>query len=136
MNIREIAPRILLYNEGDYEACKEFYVKKLGLVMVYDVEGGYGSFAMKEGEPPCLAIFNANGMSAIKGYKKSPATTHSDFVTLLIGTDDFQRDYKTLKEAGVEFIGEPQFMEGWGGVTSVFFRDPVGTLLELTDGNT
>jgi len=47
-----------------------------------------------------------------------------------IPSDNVDEDYKRLKEAGVEFLGEPQTIEDWG-MRCVYFRDPEGNLLSL-----
>lgn len=54
-------------------------------------------------------------------------TAQPDTIELSIPSDDFEEDYKPLKEAGVEFIGEPKSIEAWG-IRFVFFRDPKGNL--------
>lgn len=50
----------------------------------------------------------------------------------IIPTLDLDRDYLRLKEAGVSFLGEPQYIEAWG-MRCTYFRDPEGNLFELND---
>ena len=45
------------------------------------------------------------------------------------------KDYLRMKDAGVQFLAEPQFMEGWG-MRCTYFRDPEGNLFELNDAST
>ena len=56
-------------------------------------------------------------------------------VFLFLNTDDFSRDHQRLKDAGVEFVREPQTHE-YG--TVAVFRDIYGNLwdlLQLTEGH-
>ena len=132
MKFNEATVRILV--RKDYGACFDFYKEKLGLVPTGgDRNGVYTSFSMGEGEPACLAIFAGKEMSKYKGYEQPTMTTQPDTVVTTIPTDDFAADYQRLKEAGIEFIGEPQFIPGWE-MTCVYFRDPEGNLFELMDG--
>ena len=52
----------------------------------------------------------------------------------MIPSDDLDKDYQRLKEAGVNFLSEPQFIEDWG-MRFVCFRDPEGNLFELNDAS-
>lgn len=51
-------------------------------------------------------------------------------VFLFLHTDDFSRDYKSLKENGVDFLSEPR-TETWG--TVAVFRDAYGNLWDLIE---
>ena len=118
----------------DYGACFDFYTEKLGLIPVMgDRNGPWCGFAVNEGEEYCFAIFAGDGQSAHKGYVQPNGTTQPDTITLGIPSDNVDEDYKRLKEAGVEFLGEPQTIEAWG-TRCVYFRDPEGNLLSL-DGD-
>ena len=88
---------------------------------------------MNEGEDYCLAIFAGDAQSAFKGYNQPSATVQPDTISLGIPSDNVDEDYKRLKEAGVEFLGEPQTIADWG-MRCVYFRDPEGNLLSL-DGD-
>ncbi len=50
-------------------------------------------------------------------------------------TDDIDQSYTQLKNAGVEFLSEPQTFDsikyGFGKSRAVYFRDPDGIILEL-----
>jgi len=118
----------------DYGASFDFYKEKLGLFPVAgDRNGPWTGFAVKEGGDYCLAIFAAEKQSAYKGYVPPASPVMSDNISLGIPSDNVDEDYKRLKEAGVEFIGEPQSIEEWG-MRCVYFRDPEGNLLSL-DGD-
>jgi len=129
MKFKEATITILV--RKDYGACFDFYTQKLGLVPVWgDRNGPWTGFGVKEGEEPCLAIFAADAHSAYKGYTQPSATTQPDTISFGIPSDNVDEDYKRLKEAGVEFIGEPQTIEDWG-TRCVYFRDPEGNLISL-----
>jgi len=125
-----------VYVWKDYGACFDFYTEKIGLVPVWgDRNGPYTSFAAKEGEPACFSIFAGANAAAFKGFKHPEATAQPDTLVASIPTDDVARDYQRLKEKGVEFLGEPQFMKEWGGFYITYFRDPEGNLFALNGGN-
>jgi len=129
MNFNKLAVTINVWK--DYGACFDFYTEKMGLVPSWgDRNSEWTSFSAGEGTPPVIAIFDANLMA--KGdveYEPPKAFTQPDTIALTIPTDDIERDYKRLKEAGVEFIGIPKSKEM--GSKSVKFRDTEGNLLEL-----
>lgn len=119
----------------DYAACFDFYTEKIGLVAVWgDRNGPYTSFATKEGEPACFAIFAGGNMTMYKGYEQPDAATPPDTIAAVIPSGDLSKDYQRLKEAGVEFLGEPQLIEAWG-MHCVYFRDTEGNLFELNDAD-
>ncbi|MCL2569424.1 MAG: VOC family protein [Oscillospiraceae bacterium] len=129
MNFNKLAVTINVWK--DYGACFDFYTETMGLVPSWgDRASEWTSLSAKEGAPPCIAIFDANLMAkGDKAYGSPKAFTQPDTITLTIPTDDVERDYKRLKEAGVEFIGIPESKEM--GSKSVKFRDTEGNLLEL-----
>lgn len=54
---------------------------------------------------------------------------------LCFATEDIDREYRRLKELGVEFVSEPQTFDsaryGFGKSRAVYLRDPDGIILEL-----
>lgn len=54
---------------------------------------------------------------------------------LCFATDNIDRDYRRLQEAGVEFLSTPQSFDstryGFGKSRAVYLRDPDGIILEL-----
>ena len=119
----------------DYGACFDFYAEKIGLVPVWgDRNGPYTSFAVKKGEPPCFAIFNGANMTMAKGYEQPNANAQPDTIIAVIPSTELDKDYQRMKEAGVTFLGEPQFIKEWG-MRFVCFRDPEGNLFELNDAS-
>lgn len=133
MKFNETTIRILV--RKDYGECFDFYTKKLGLVPVWgDRNGPYTSFAISNDTPPCMAIFSGSAMSMFQGYDHPQANTQSDSLVAVIPTLDLDQDYLRLKELGVQFLGEPQFIESWG-MRCTYFRDPEGNLFELNDNS-
>ena len=62
----------------------------------------------------------------LKGQKVGLVTNHT-------GIDRrYRRTATALKEAGVQFLSEPQLIEDWG-MRCTYFRDPEGNLFELND---
>lgn len=133
MRFHETTIRILV--RKNYGACFDFYTEKIGLTPVWgDRNGPYTSFAAKEGEPPCFAIFAGANMSMFQGYGQPDGNIQPDTILAVIPSDDLDKDYKRLKEAGVQFLGEPQRIEDWG-MRCTYFRDPEGNLFELNDAS-
>jgi len=115
----------------NYGECFDFYTKKMGLIPNWgDRNGPYTDFVMAEGGEVCLAIFAGENMPQYKGYTSPTVATQPDTVEICLPSSNVDEDYKRLKAAGVEFIGEPQDMTNWG-MRCVYFRDPEGNLFEL-----
>lgn len=131
MRIDKTTIRILVRN--DYGKCFDFYTEKLGLIAVWgDRNTSYTSFATSVDAPACLAMFDGNAMSMFKGYEQPIGTIQPDTIVAVIPSEDLDIDYLRLKEAGVQFLGEPQTIEAWG-MRCTYFRDPEGNLFELND---
>lgn len=131
MKFNEITIRVLV--RKDYGKCFDFYTEKMGLIAVWgDRNGPYTSFATSNDSPPCFAIFTGEAMSMFQGYKQPVAIAQPDTVVAVIPSLDLDADYLRLKEAGVIFLGEPQYIAEWG-MRCTYFRDPEGNLFELND---
>lgn len=132
MRFNDTTVRILV--RKDYGKCFDFYTEKLGLIPNYgDRNGPYTDFVVKKGEKPCFAIFAGTNMVMYKGYTQPDTSTQPDTIVAIIPSDNLDKDYQRLKEAGVEFIGEPQLIAEWG-MRCVYFRDTEGNLFEI-NGN-
>ena len=94
----------------------------------------YTSFAAENGAPPCFAIFSGENMPMFRGYTQPLGTAQPDTVAAVVPSQDLDADYLRLKEAGVPFLGEPQYIEAWG-MRCTYFRDPEGNLFELNDAS-
>ena len=133
MRFNETTIRVLV--RKDYGVCFDFYKEKIGLVPVFgDRNGPYTSFAIKEGMSPCFAIFNGTNMTMADGYEQPNGNSQPDTIIAVIPSDDLDKDYQRLKEAGVKFLSEPQFIKEWG-MRFTCFRDPEGNLFELNDAS-
>ena len=133
MKFNETTIRILV--RKNYGECFDFYTEKLGLIPVWgDRNGPYTSFAVSSDAPACFAIFAGDNMPMFEGYIQPTGNTQPDTVVGIIPTLDLDGDYLRLKEAGVPFLGEPQFIEAWG-MRCTYFRDPEGNLFELNDAS-
>jgi len=132
MPFKDMSVRILV--RKDYGACYDFFKEKLGFAPVYfDRNGPYTGFALKEGEPPLFAIFVGKNTEMFNGYVQPSENPQSDTIAVILNSDDLDGDYQRLTEAGVQFLGEPQYIEDWG-MRCTYFRDPEGNLFEINDG--
>lgn len=131
MKFNETTIRILV--RKDYGKCYDFYTEKIGLTAVWgDRNGPYTSFAVSKDSTPCFAIFDGAAMPMFQGYQQPDSNLQPDTAVVVIPTLDVEGDYQRLKAAGVEFLGEPQFIAEWG-MRCTYFRDPEGNLFELND---
>jgi len=133
MDFSKATVRIMV--QKDYAACFDFYTQKLGLVPIWaysvgDKNGPYTTLAQSEGGEPCLAMFDGKNMVEYKGYSRPTGTVPTDTIEFCIPSANVDEDYKRLKEAGVEFIGEPQTITDWG-MRCAYFRDTEGNLIEI-----
>ena len=133
MKFDETTIRILV--RKNYGECFDFYTKKIGLIAVWgDRNGPYTSFATSQDTEPCMAIFSGEAMPMFQGYEQPAEVAQPDTIVAVIPTDDLDGDYLRLKEAGVPFLGKPQYVEAWG-MRCTYFRDPEGNLFELNDAS-
>ena len=133
MKFDQTTLRILV--RKNYGECYDFYTEKMGLVPVWgDRDGPYTSFAVSVGAPPCFAIFSGDAMPLYQGYTQPLSDTQPDTIVAVVPTTDLDGDYRRMKEAGVPFLGEPQYIEAWG-MLCTYFRDPEGNLFELNDAS-
>ncbi len=133
MKFNETTVRILV--RKNYGECYDFYTEKMGLIPVWgDRNGPYTSFAVSPDTSPCFAIFLGDAMPMFQGYHQPDGDRPTDTLVAVIPSHDLDGDYLRLKEAGVPFIGEPQYIEDWG-MRCTYFRDPEGNLFELNDAS-
>ncbi|QFY59007.1 VOC family protein [Rhizobium grahamii] len=119
----------------DYDEAIEFYVQKLGFVLVEDTYQPEQDKRWVVVKPP------GDGSASLLLARAS--TPHQQEyigdqaggrVFLFLRTDDFWRDYRSLMGKGVEFVREPKDADY--GIVAVF-RDLYGNLwdlVEFTDG--
>jgi catechol 2,3-dioxygenase-like lactoylglutathione lyase family enzyme len=115
----------------DYDEAIAYFTQTLGFTLVEDapvpeqnkrwvVVAPAGS----TGTSILLARPSAPGQEAFIGNQTGGR------VTFFLGTDDFWRDYETLRSRGVEFVREP--VEAPYGTVAVF-KDLYGNLWDLVE---
>ncbi|MDX8367714.1 VOC family protein [Cytobacillus sp. IB215665] len=113
----------------DQDKALDFYSGKLGFVKKEDVPVGefrWITLVSPDELDGTELLLEPNEHPAAKEYQKKifadgiPAT--------MFGVADIQREYKRLKEKGVEFSMEPTAM---GEVTIAIFNDTCGNLIQL-----
>jgi catechol 2,3-dioxygenase-like lactoylglutathione lyase family enzyme len=114
---------------NDLNVMKEFYVNRLGFDLVSEEEGRH--VFLKAGKS-MLLIFNpektrlaANGIFPVHGVITPPSSIH---FALEIKQVDYEAAKNVLIRNGIPF--EKEMSWGSGG-KSIYFRDPVGNLVEI-----
>jgi len=119
----------------DQDEALDFYVGKLGLEVVADVDMGFMRWltVCVAGQPEREILLEVPGPPAID---PETAAEVRDLVTkgatglgFILTTDDCRRTYAELRAKGVEFIDEP--VDRFYG-TDVGLRDPFGNNLRIT----
>ena len=126
----------------DQDEALSFYTETLGLVKRDDVrmeeagmegewletemEGRWLTVSPSDAEFPQIALTAAD--TAEK--RERVGSQVADHVNLVFATDDFDAEYERLREAGVEFHGEPT-ENPWG--TEAVFEDPYGNVHDLLE---
>lgn len=113
---------------SDYDEAIDYYVNKLGFVLLTDNSFGEGmrwvTVASSRESETAIVFVEADTVEK-KARVGSQAAEH---VFLVIETNDCLREYHIMKEKGVRFLGEPQEMP-WG--TEVVFEDLYGNRFDL-----
>eukprot|EP00128_Syssomonas_multiformis_P010774 Colp12_sorted_trinity150504_noHs@27234 len=107
----------------DYDEAIDFFVNKLGFILVEDTkmspEKRWVIVRPKGGKETGLILAKAGNEQQSQGVGNQGFGR----VLLFVHTDDFDRDYASMKAAGVEFCEEPR-NEVYGKV--VVFKDLYG----------
>lgn len=128
MKLSQTGIRLLV---NDFQKSFDFYTGKLGFEVFWGHQNGpFAAFKADNIDKPCFSIFLINNQSLYEGYTPLTGTGRTDQVIYVIPTDNVDRDYETLREKGVCFIGEPQTIKEWY-MRCVYFRDPEGNLFEI-----
>lgn len=113
---------------NDYDEAIEFYTKKLNFSLVEDTvlsESKRWVLVAPPGSDGCqLLLAKASGTE----QKSRIGNQTGGRVFLFLNTDDFWRDYKSMKEKGISFIRDPQ-EEAYG--TVAVFSDLYGNMWDL-----
>ena len=115
----------------DYDEAIEFFTQKLNFTLVQDIYQPEQDKRWVVVAPPgssestlLLARASTEEQAAFIGNQAGGR------VFLFLGTDDFERDYKQMRERGVEFVREPK-TEEYG--TVAVFKDLYGNLWDLIE---
>ncbi|QGQ48412.1 VOC family protein [Metabacillus sediminilitoris] len=123
---RKIGHVTILVN--DYDEAIDFYINTLGFILLTDNSFGEGmrwvTVAPSKNHETAIVFVEADS-EAKRERVGSQAAGH---VFLVIETDDFIRDYSSMKEKGVTFLGEPKEMP-WG--VEIVFEDLYGNRFDL-----
>lgn len=114
---------------GDYDDAIDFYVNKLGFILVED---GYQPEQDKRwvvvappGSSGCTLLLAKASKPEQEPFVGNQAGGR---VFLFLGTDDFWRDYRRMVSQGIRFVREPK-EESYG--TVAVFADLYGNLWDL-----
>lgn len=111
----------------DYDAALEFYVGKLGFTLLEDTDMGGGKRWVRVApEGTETAILLARASDAVQA--KAIGNQTGGRVGFFLQTDDFDREYAKMRDAGVTFEEVPRH-EPYG--TVAVWRDPFGNRWDL-----
>lgn len=114
----------------DYEKAVEFYTKKLNFILLEDTmlseTKRWVRVAPHGSTGCCLLLVKA----ANEEQYSRVGNQAGGRVFLFLHTDNFQRDYKNMKEKEIRFVREP-VTEKWG--TVAVFEDLYGNLWDLIE---
>ena len=115
----------------DYDEAIDFYTGKLHFELIEDTYQAEQDKRWVVVSPP-----GSNGTTILLARASKPVqepfigNQAGGRVFLFLGTDDFRRDYKEMKEIGIEFVREPK--EADYGTVAVF-KDLYGNLWDLVE---
>ncbi|MEJ0055956.1 MAG: VOC family protein [Bacteroidota bacterium] len=111
----------------DYDEAIKFYTQKLNFILVEDTPQSETKRWVVVSPPGSdCSLLLAKGVGEQQRSKIGNQTGGRVF--LFLKTDDFWRDYNSMKEKGVKFVREPK-EEEYGTVT--VFEDLYGNLWDL-----
>lgn len=117
----------------DYDEAIEFYTKKLHFTLVEDTYQEEQDKRWVVVSPPGSSGTTILLAKASKPIQESFIGNQAGGrVFLFLGTDDFERDFKEMKETGIEFVREPK-VQDYG--TVAVFKDLYGNLWDLVQFN-
>jgi len=116
----------------DYDEAIDFYVNKLGFQLLEDTklsdEKRWVIVAPPGAKDCCLLLAKA----ADEAQTKSIGNQTGGRVSLFLFTDDFERDYLSMKAQNIKFVRPPQDFD-YGRVA--VFEDLYGNLWDLLEPN-
>jgi catechol 2,3-dioxygenase-like lactoylglutathione lyase family enzyme len=118
----------------DYDEALQFFVGKLGFVLVEDsfvpAQNKRWVVVAPRGSGDCRLLLARASSEEQKGHIGSQTGGR---VLLFLSTDDFWRDYEAYKSRGIEFVRAPK-EESYG--TVAVFKDLYGNLWDLVQPKT
>lgn len=117
---------------ADFRACFHFYRDVMGFDVHWgNIDGGYASFLVGQGESFLLSIFDRGAMAEVVGTAHLPPRVMcQDASMLIVQAEDVDTAVSELHKRGARDVSEPQDHPDWG-IRSVYLRDPDGYLIEL-----
>jgi uncharacterized glyoxalase superfamily protein PhnB len=115
---------------NDYDEAIEFYTRKLSFTLLEDTrmsETKRWVVIVPPGSTGCTLLL---AKAANDAQKAAVGNQTGGRVFLFLHTDNFDRDYKKMQEAGIEFIESPR-QEAYGKV--VVFADLYGNRWDLIE---
>jgi len=116
----------------DYDDAIRFYTEKLGFDLIEDTklsETKRWVLVRPKGELSCSLLL---AKAASEEQKSRIGNQTGGRVFLFLYTDNFERDYKSLKDNGIKIVIEPR-TEDYG--TVLVFSDLYGNLWDLIEEN-
>ena len=112
----------------DYDEAISFYTEKLNFELIEDTDMGGGKRWVVAAPPGSseTRLFLAKAVSPVQ--ESSIGNQTGGRVFLFLHTDDFWRDYESMKANGVRFLEDPR-TEAYG--TVVVFEDLYGNKWDL-----
>ena len=117
---------------SDYDEAIAFYTQILGFIMVEDTDLGGGKRWVRVSPPGSIGTSLLLAQATNAEQTRRIGNQTGGRVFLFLQTDDFWRDYSTLKTRGLNFIEEPR-QEPYGIVA--IFEDLYGNRWDFIQYN-
>lgn len=114
----------------DYDEAIDWFTSKLGFTLIEDRPIPEQNKRWVTVSPPGSSGTSLLLAQAVGDQSRFIGDQTGGRVFLFLGTDDFYRDFDTMRQAGVEFMEEPR-EEAYG--TVAVFRDLYGNLWDFIE---
>ena len=115
---------------NDYDDAIKFYTKKLNFILIEDTVLSETKRWVIVAPPGSIGCCLLLAKAANDEQKSRVGNQTGGRVFLFLYTDNFERDYNSMKNKGVSFVREP-VIETWG--TVAVFEDLYGNLWDLLE---
>jgi uncharacterized glyoxalase superfamily protein PhnB len=115
---------------NDYDEAIEFYTRKLSFTLLEDTRMSESKRWVVIAPPGSTGCTLLLAKAANDAQKAAVGNQTGGRVFLFLHTDDFDRDYNQMQQAGIEFIESPR-QEAYGKV--VVFADLYGNRWDLIE---